>query len=47
VRRLRDAGKSPWNLAWVLLPFIGWIVLVVQLASPSMDQQPQFPPQQL
>jgi len=48
VRRLRDAGKSPWNLAWALLPIIGWIILVVQFASAS-DDRPQYeqlaPPQ--
>lgn len=38
VRRLRDAGKSPWNLLWAFLPIIGWIILIVQLASPSSDR---------
>jgi len=38
VRRLRDAGKSFWNLAWVFLPIIGWIILLVQFAAPSKEQ---------
>ena len=46
VRRLRDAGKSPWNLAWVFLPIVGWIVLIVQFASASVNEAPQFPTQQ-
>lgn len=46
VRRLRDAGKSPWNLAWVFLPIIGWIILIVQLASASAAEAPPFPTQQ-
>ena len=28
VRRLHDIGKSGWNLLWILLPIIGWIMLV-------------------
>ena len=35
VRRLRDAGKSPFNLFWLLLPIVGWIILIVYLASKS------------
>ncbi len=42
VRRLRDAGKSPWNLAWVFLPFIGWIILIVQLAAEPKDASTAF-----
>lgn len=34
-RRLRDAGKSFYNFFWLLLPVIGWIVLIVKLASES------------
>lgn len=28
VRRLHDIGKSGWNLLWILLPIIGWILLI-------------------
>ncbi len=28
VRRLHDIGKSGWNLLWILLPIIGWIMLI-------------------
>jgi uncharacterized membrane protein YhaH (DUF805 family) len=35
VRRLRDAGFHWANIFWVLLPFIGWIVIIVLLARPS------------
>lgn len=34
-RRFRDAGKSFYNFFWLLLPVIGWIVLIVKLASES------------
>ena len=29
VRRLHDVGKSGWNLLFILLPIIGWIILLV------------------
>lgn len=28
-RRLHDANHSGWNFLWVLLPVIGWIILLV------------------
>jgi uncharacterized membrane protein YhaH (DUF805 family) len=30
VTRLHDRGYSAWWLLWMLLPFVGWIVLFVQ-----------------
>ena len=42
VRRLRDAGKSPWNLLWSFLPIIGWIVLIVQLTRPTASSATEF-----
>ena len=35
VRRLHDIGKSAWVLLWVLLPVIGWIVLIVYAVRPG------------
>ena len=35
VRRLHDAGHSGWNLLWGVVPFIGWLVLLVYYLSPS------------
>jgi uncharacterized membrane protein YhaH (DUF805 family) len=35
VRRLHDIGKSGWTLLWVLLPVIGWIVLLVYAVRPG------------
>ncbi|MBR4592456.1 MAG: DUF805 domain-containing protein [Elusimicrobiaceae bacterium] len=34
-RRLRDGGFSPWWLLICLVPFIGWIVLLVFYLLPS------------
>lgn len=33
-RRLREAGHSPALLAWLLLPVIGWGLVIVSLAAP-------------
>ena len=33
VRRLHDTGRSGWNICWVLLPIVGWIILIVRLAK--------------
>ena len=35
VRRMHDADKSWANIFWILLPVIGWIVIIVKLCSPS------------
>lgn len=35
VRRLHDIGKSGWWILIGLVPFIGWIWLIVLLAMPS------------
>lgn len=34
-RRLRDGGFSPWLLLIGLIPFIGWLVLIVLFCLPS------------
>ncbi len=33
--RLHDAGKSAWNLLWLLLPIVGGIILLVLYCQPS------------
>ena len=36
IRRLRDAGKNwPWIFI-CLVPFVGWIILIILLAKPSV-----------
>ena len=37
IRRLRDAGKSPWWILIVFLPFIGWIWLIILLVLPTKN----------
>lgn len=36
-RRLRDGGFSPWLLLLLLLPFIGWLILLVLYLLPSKN----------
>jgi uncharacterized membrane protein YhaH (DUF805 family) len=38
-RRLRDAGMSIGNFFWLLVPFIGWVILLVQLAQPARESK--------
>lgn len=35
VRRMHDIGRSAWNLLWLLLPFIGWIVTIIYCCQPT------------
>jgi len=35
VRRLHDIGKSAWALLWLLVPFVGLVVLIVYTVRPG------------
>ena len=35
VRRIRDTGLSPWHALWLLLPVIGWIIVIVLAVLPT------------
>lgn len=37
VRRLHDTGRSAWNLLWLLLPIIGWIITLVYCCQDSRE----------
>ena len=47
-RRLHDIGKSGWNLLWIFLPIIGWIMLIYwycqdsQLGENKWGANPKF-----
>lgn len=43
IRRLHDANHSAWALLWLLIPFVGIIVLIVYLASPSQSSIDVWP----
>lgn len=42
-RRLHDVGKSNWTLLWLLIPFVGEIVLFIYLSMPSNRPISFFP----
>ena len=44
VRRLHDTGRSGWWLLVGLIPFIGWIVLIVFLVQDSNPYDNQYGP---
>ena len=35
VRRLRDGGFTPWLILLALIPFLGWLALLVLYCMPS------------
>ena len=35
VRRLHDVGKSGWFYLWILLPLIGYIIILIQFCKDS------------
>lgn len=35
VRRLNDAGRGERELLWMLLPIVGWSVLILRLCEPT------------
>ena len=43
-RRLHDIGKSGLNYLWVLLPIVGWILLIVWCARPGVSGPNQYGP---
>ena len=46
-RRLHDTGRSMWNYCWVLLPFVGWIILLVFLCQKGSISKNQYGPARL
>lgn len=44
IRRLHDIGRSGWWFLLVLVPIIGWIVLIVFYCTKSQDEENQWGP---
>ena len=42
IRRLHDVGRSGWWLLLVLIPIVGWIILIVFMAAPSQPGPNQY-----
>lgn len=43
-RRLHDVGRSGLYLLWLLLPIVGWIMVIVQYAKDSQPGSNQYGP---
>jgi len=43
-RRLHDTDKSAWNLLWIFLPLLGWLVLFVFMLSNSSPETNKYGP---
>lgn len=39
IRRFRDVGKSPFNVLWFLVPFIGWAIGIVMLCGKTTSSE--------
>ncbi|MDH6239656.1 DUF805 domain-containing protein [Aurantimicrobium minutum] len=44
IRRLHDINKSGWFLLFILIPFVGWIFLLVWLVKDSDPGDNRFGP---
>ncbi len=42
-RRLHDSGKSGWLQLILLIPLIGWIIVIILMALPSDDENQYGP----
>jgi len=43
-RRVHDIGHSAVNLLWGLLPFVGWIIMMVMIFTPGDEGENRFGP---
>lgn len=42
VRRFHDRGRSAWMLLWNVVPYIGWLVVLVHMVLPGTEGPNQF-----
>lgn len=42
VRRMHDVNKSGWYVLLDLIPIIGWILVLVAMCSPSVDENNNY-----
>ena len=45
IRRLHDTGKSGWNILWGLIPFFGWIYVIILLCKASQPGENKYGPE--
>ena len=46
-RRLHDTGRSNWNVCWMLLPIVGWIIMIIYLTQKGSTKTNAFGPARL
>ncbi len=44
IRRLHDTGRSGWNLLWGFVPLIGSIIVLIFMATDSVQGENQYGP---
>lgn len=44
VRRLHDIGRTGWWMLIVLVPLLGWIVLIIYACTDSQDRENAYGP---
>jgi len=44
IRRLHDINKSGWYYFMILIPIIGWIIVLVYFCSPSVNENNKYGP---
>ncbi|GGM93217.1 DUF805 domain-containing protein [Streptomyces fuscichromogenes] len=42
VRRLHDTGRSGWSILVGIIPLVGWIIVLVWLASDGKPEENQY-----
>ncbi len=42
VRRYHDINKSGWNYLFILIPFVGWIVVLVDFCTKSVNENNKY-----
>jgi len=44
IRRLHDINKSGWYYFMILIPIVGWIIVLVYLCTPSVNENNNYGP---
>jgi uncharacterized membrane protein YhaH (DUF805 family) len=44
VRRLHDTGRSAWAILMILVPFVGWVFMIIWLSSDSEKSTNEYGP---
>lgn len=42
VRRYHDINKSGWNYLWIFVPIVGYIIMIVYLCTPSVNENNKY-----